>query len=269
MLKTPLQRLSLLCLICGLAAFAFGLYQWHHDYRHHWILHTRYIPDYPLDFLGFNPAEHEAIVQKHRACEWTSNVASIPVSDEDRKLLELGNSAGPVVQNDLLLTLDGSCAKEQITAIEPKAIPYSILPISNATNPYWNAKLATGFWRYEKIVADEAMRSRSWWSPAEPQKSGQEHYKELLKSELRSTGYGLTTANTIAEKCIKAERRWCIEKHNLTRLRIWPVVKSDPFMFSGIVLGLIGLAGSVFYSPMFWLGQMTIGRLLEWIRHGR
>jgi hypothetical protein len=269
MLKTPTQRLSLLLLVCGSGVFVAGIYQWLQDHRHHWVLSTRYIPDYPFNYMGFSPAEHDGFIQRHRACEWTSNIASVPVSDEDKQWLDHGMPAGPVVQNDLFLTVDGACAKQEISSLEPKALHYSVFPSAGAPNPYWNARLATGFWSYANVLIDKSLRSGFWWGPAEPQKSGQELYKEQLQEELRQTGYNFLTASTIAEKCTKAERKWCVETARSSHLRFWTVTKSDPLMLSGTALIFLGLAGSVFYSPLRWLTQRTIGRVYAWVTQGK
>jgi hypothetical protein len=261
MLRTRAQRFCLITLIFGLVIFSVGLYQWLTPYRHHWVLNTQYIPDYPLDYMGASPSEDAGFIQRHRACEWTSKIAAEYVKPNSE-------ISGIVVIQDEFLTVDGECAKNQISHLEPNALYYAITSIEGGSaNPYWNAKLSTGFWDYENLALFRGIGEIAYFS-GEKSKSGLEYYKKALKDELQKTGYGISAAYSVAERCIKAEQRWCVEKNRMTYLHVWRVVTSDLTMSIGALLMLLGISGALLYKPLGWLWLHTGDVVIRWVKRG-
>ncbi len=261
MLQTRTQRLFLISLILGVTSFSIGLYQWLQPYRHHWVLSTQYIPEYPLDYMGAS-REDDGLIQRHRACEWTSG--------EHPEYAQMNSEASKsVVVYDQLLTVDNDCAKKQIAHLEPTALHYAVgVTSSGAANPYWNAKLATKFWDYENLVLFRGISGTPYFGGEEP-KSGRDYYKNALKNELQKTGYGVATANAIAEQCARAEQRWCVEKNRLTHVHVWRIVSSDLTMSVGAFLLLLGIAGTLLSKPISWVWLHTGNAVIQWVKRGK
>ena len=185
---------------------------------------------------------------------------------------DLGYPAEPVVLNDNFLTIDHLCARQELALWQPSAVNYTYLPSNSTLNPFWDAELVGGFWKYENVVVDQASRSiAAWWGAgdsAKGQQSGQELYKALLKEKLEKVGFNPKASRVISEKCIKVERKSCVERSRTTRFNLLRIVAADSVMFSGMALVFIGLAGSVFFSPLCWVYTRSLGRLWKWVRHG-
>lgn len=261
MLNTRIQRIGLVVLVCGAAICTLGLYQWLRPHRHHWILETQYIPDYPFDYMGASPTEDAGLIQQHRACEWTAK------SENDHRQMESMKSDNVIVQ-DYFLTIDGACAKSQIEALSPRALFYAISSTeSGSPNPFWNAKLSAGYWDYENLALFRGIGANSYFGSEDP-KSGREYYKIALKDEIQKTGYEIVTANAIADRCVRAEQRWCIEKHRVTRFHVWQVVVTDLTLCAGAILLLAGTLGTFLLNPLFWIWTNTAGAVIRWIKRG-
>lgn len=246
LLHTPFRRTSFLVAIVGVFFFAFGFYWWLEKPENTLVRRTAYIPDYPVQVP--DPQNH--IIQIHRQCQWTNK---LPRSGEQH----LYERDGSIIAHDNLLSLDDQCIQEKLSN-------YQSIDSTIEKKIRFAVKFAV---ESDQLLMREAFESIRWpdkWIP----RSGLEIYKSQSIDVLAKAGITKAIAEVIIPACIKQQSRYCIESSREVRSYVWRNFQSSWTMITGIALLILGLAGSLFLTPLTRLWDITGKRVFNWIRSG-
>jgi hypothetical protein len=122
--------------------------------------------------------------------------------------------------------------------------------------------------RSHQLMLRDARNDANYRASTDGSLSSVALYRYNIGREMQKLGIQHADSLRMLDACVKTEAKFCMERERYVYVNFWSVIWSTWLLTVGFALLVLGLAGSLFLTPLAATWRASGGRLVDWIQRG-